>query len=248
MPIIAEPSSRNETGLQDRFGRRVTYLRVSVTDRCNLRCKGCFFFSSDEDKAAPEEMDVNQWEGFIEKEMARGVNLANLQGWDIVVGEDARRIDAIWHRLHAALHQNHAFAGPAMSAVSALDTALWDIAGKAANQPIYNLLGGQYHEKLRAYAYMPSEGLNEHPEKAGEVAALVREEGGDRIGAFRRAFSAVGEPVSEEIAAKVAKPEAPVICFAGDGGILMTGNELATAVQHGIDPVGQGLGSHMHFS
>ena len=29
-----------------------------VTNKCNLRCKGCFFFSSDEHKAAAEEMDI----------------------------------------------------------------------------------------------------------------------------------------------------------------------------------------------
>jgi len=32
-----------------------------VTNRCNLRCKGCFFFSSDEHKAAPEEEDLTRW-------------------------------------------------------------------------------------------------------------------------------------------------------------------------------------------
>ena len=51
-----------------------------VTNRCNLRCKGCFFFSSGEDKAAVEEMDVKKWERFIGREKERGVNLAILIG------------------------------------------------------------------------------------------------------------------------------------------------------------------------
>jgi 2-dehydro-3-deoxyphosphogalactonate aldolase len=55
--------------------------------------------------------------------------------------------------------------------------ACWDIIGKATNQPIYNLLGGQYHDKLRAYAYMPTEGIWENPEKAGEIAIRLVEEG-----------------------------------------------------------------------
>ena len=42
-----------------------------VTNRCNLRCKGCFFFSSDEDKAAPEETDIRKWEAFIDREKER---------------------------------------------------------------------------------------------------------------------------------------------------------------------------------
>jgi len=50
-----------------------------VTNRCNLRCKGCFFFSSGEHKV-PEEMDIHKWERFIDKEKERGVNLAILIG------------------------------------------------------------------------------------------------------------------------------------------------------------------------
>jgi acetolactate synthase I/II/III large subunit len=44
----------------------------------------------------------------------------------------------------------------------------------------------------------------------------------------------MGYGMPAAIAAKTACPDVPVICYAGDGGILMTGNELATAVQHDL--------------
>jgi galactonate dehydratase len=74
----------------------------------------------------------------------------------------------------------HDYRHPGMDrtpAMSAIEIALWDIIGKATNQPIYNLLGGQYHEKLRAYAYMPSAGIREQPEKAGEIAQQLVAQG-----------------------------------------------------------------------
>jgi len=40
--------------------------------------------------------------------------------------------------------------------VSAIDLALWDIAGKVCNQPVYNLLGGAFREKVRSYTYIHS--------------------------------------------------------------------------------------------
>lgn len=68
-----------------------------VTNRCNLRCKGCFFFSSGEHEAAPEEKDVTKWEAFVESEMDRGVNLAILIGGEPTLCLD--RVEAFYRKL-----------------------------------------------------------------------------------------------------------------------------------------------------
>ena len=68
-----------------------------VTNKCNLRCKGCFFYSSDEHKAAAEEMDLAKWEAFVDKEMDRGVNLAILIGGEPTLYLD--RVEAFYKRL-----------------------------------------------------------------------------------------------------------------------------------------------------
>ncbi len=96
---------------------------------------------------------------------------------EFVIGQNPFHIERIWQRMFSIPHD---FRHPSMArtpAMSAIEMALWDIVGKATNQPIYNLLGGQYQEKLRAYAYMPSEGLWEHPEKAADVAHQLLAEG-----------------------------------------------------------------------
>ena len=59
-----------------------------------------------------------------------------------------------------------------MCAVSAIEIACWDIIGKACNQPVYNLMGGRCHEKLRAYAngwYRGPRTPESFAEKAREV-------------------------------------------------------------------------------
>jgi len=94
-----------------------------------------------------------------------------------VIGENPFNIERIWDRMYASRHD---FRHPSLHAtpvISAIEMALWDIVGKAANQPIYNLLGGMYHEKLRAYAYMPGGPFKDDPERAGEVAIKLLEEG-----------------------------------------------------------------------
>lgn len=68
-----------------------------VTDRCNLRCKGCFFFSSGEHEVASEETDINKWHRFVVREMDRGVNLAILIGGEPTLCMD--RIEAFYKRL-----------------------------------------------------------------------------------------------------------------------------------------------------
>jgi MoaA/NifB/PqqE/SkfB family radical SAM enzyme len=82
--------------------KRISKLNIrssiyDVTNRCNLRCKGCFFFSSDEHTAADEQHDIKKWETFIDKEMARGVNLAILIGGEPTLCLD--RLEAFYKRL-----------------------------------------------------------------------------------------------------------------------------------------------------
>ncbi len=62
------------------------------------------------------------------------------------------------------------------SALSGIEQALWDIAGKAAGQPVYNLLGGRCRDKIRVYANGWGEGAKT-PEERAEAARRVVAQG-----------------------------------------------------------------------
>lgn len=67
-----------------------------------------------------------------------------------LLGQDPRRVEELWQRMYnAGLGYK---GGPVtMSALSGIDMALWDIAGKAAGQPIYQLLGGACRDRVKLY-------------------------------------------------------------------------------------------------
>lgn len=69
----------------------------------------------------------------------------------MAVGRDARDIAALMRDLQQALHLFGRY-GVVMFALSGLDIALWDLAAKAADMPLRNLLGGTTHTSLPAYA------------------------------------------------------------------------------------------------
>ncbi|MEM7538095.1 MAG: mandelate racemase/muconate lactonizing enzyme family protein [Chloroflexota bacterium] len=109
--------------------------------------------------------------------MAAQVSLIQDLCEQFVIGTSPFDIEKLWQRIFASRHD---FRHPSLygtPALSAIEMACWDIVGKAVNQPIYNLLGGKAHDKLRAYAYMPTEGVWENPEKAGEIAIKLVEAG-----------------------------------------------------------------------
>jgi L-alanine-DL-glutamate epimerase-like enolase superfamily enzyme len=69
----------------------------------------------------------------------------------LFIGRDPRNINSLMRELQQALHllgRN----GPVVYALSGIDIALWDIAGKLAQQPLYRLLGGSPREHLTGYA------------------------------------------------------------------------------------------------
>lgn len=70
---------------------------------------------------------------------------------EFIVGQDARRIDYLWTKIYRDMNWLGQ-AGPLLSAISAVDIALWDIKGKALGTPVHDLLGGAYRGKIQLYA------------------------------------------------------------------------------------------------
>src|SRR5579872_109984 len=69
----------------------------------------------------------------------------------LVIGRDARRIEDVWQSLYKGAYWRR---GPVtMTAIAAIDTALWDIKGKVLNAPVYQLLGGASRECVRVYGH-----------------------------------------------------------------------------------------------
>ena len=68
-----------------------------------------------------------------------------------VLGMDACQIDFIWTKIYRDMNWLGQ-AGPLLSAISAIDIALWDIKGKTLGVPVYELLGGAYRKKIQLYA------------------------------------------------------------------------------------------------
>lgn len=85
-----------------------------------------------------------------------------------IVGKDPRNIKAIWHELY--LHVKRA---GAYGALSAIDEALWDIKGKDAGKPVYQLLGGETSE-VKAYATFP---VDKTAEELIDYASWLSEKG-----------------------------------------------------------------------
>jgi D-arabinonate dehydratase/D-galactarolactone cycloisomerase len=68
------------------------------------------------------------------------------------IGADPLDIQPIWETLFATQHMRGHTAGFQLEAISAIDIALWDIAGKAYDAPIAKLLGGQLRNRIPVYA------------------------------------------------------------------------------------------------
>jgi len=69
----------------------------------------------------------------------------------VLLGRDPWDIELLWQHMYRS---TMAFGrkGIGMTAISAVDIALWDLLGKAANQPVYRLLGGRTKERIPVYA------------------------------------------------------------------------------------------------
>ena len=89
-----------------------------------------------------------------------------------VIGANPFNIERLWRTLYTTAYSEHPDLAM-MGMISGLEMACWDIVGKALGQPIYNLLGGRFHDKLRSYTYLyPAATGDPSPHRDAESAAL----------------------------------------------------------------------------
>jgi mannonate dehydratase len=69
----------------------------------------------------------------------------------LLIGRDARRIEDTWQYLYKGVYWRRG--SVTMTAIGAVDMALWDILGKSVNRPVYELLGGPSRESVLVYGH-----------------------------------------------------------------------------------------------
>ncbi len=100
-----------------------------------------------------------------------------------VIGVDPFRIEALWRTVYRSgytLRPDVSLVG----VLSGIEIACWDIVGKALDKPVYELLGGRVHERLRSYTYIypdvaagDDEGIYADPDRSAERAAEYAAQG-----------------------------------------------------------------------
>jgi mannonate dehydratase len=87
----------------------------------------------------------------------------------LLIGRDARRIEDTWQYLYKGAYWRR---GPVtMTAIAAVDTALWDIRGKTLNVPVYELLGGPSRESVMVYGHANGGTVEEMIDSVGRYIA-----------------------------------------------------------------------------
>jgi 2-dehydro-3-deoxyphosphogalactonate aldolase len=92
-----------------------------------------------------------------------------------VIGSDPFKIERLWRNVYGSGYTMRPDVS-LMGVLSGIEMACWDIVGKALGKPVYELLGGQVHERLRSYTYIypkdgEDEGIYHDPDRSAQRAA-----------------------------------------------------------------------------
>ncbi len=98
-----------------------------------------------------------------------------------VLGTDPFTIERLWRVIYSSGYTQRPDTS-LLGILSAVEMACWDIAGKESGKPVYELMGGRVHERLRSYTYLyPKDGderpVYEDPDMAAERAVEYFEQG-----------------------------------------------------------------------
>ena len=134
---------------------------------------------------------ITGWgEGYVG---ARGDFVKQLFG-DLLIGADPLNRNALWQGMFDRVYNGNNAGGFGGSAISAVDIALWDIAGKAAGQSVSDLLGGRIRDKVAVYATGLYYTEGEFPTRLLEEATMYVELG------FKGMKTKIGGlPIAEDV-------------------------------------------------
>ena len=91
----------------------------------------------------------------------------------LLLGENPLDVEALWARMLTGT-RGYGRSGAVIHAMAAIDIALWDIRGKAANRPVHELLGPMHRDRIRVYGTHP---LGASLEETARFAAQLRDRG-----------------------------------------------------------------------
>ena len=95
-----------------------------------------------------------------------------------LIGEDPRNVEYLWEKLRRRHVFSGAQSGVFLIALTGLEMALWDVAAKAAGQPLYRMFGGKFRDRIRLYADCgDGDDANGSPEGCAARARRMVEEG-----------------------------------------------------------------------
>ena len=113
---------------------------------------------------------------------------------DLALGADPLQPEVLWHRMYHHT-RDYGQKGAVIGAISGIDIALWDIAGKVRREPVARLLGGMFRAKVEAYAT----GFYRIKGK-GEAGRLAQEAEGHVAAGFRALKIKLGFGIDDDLA------------------------------------------------
>lgn len=112
----------------------------------------------------------------------------------LVKGADPLETEVLWHRMYHAT-RDYGRKGSVVAGISAIDIALWDLAGQALGVPVHKLLGGAFRNRVQAYAtgFYRTSGQ-------GEAARLADEARAHHAAGFRAMKVKLGYGLADDLA------------------------------------------------
>lgn len=149
---------------------------------------------------------------------------------ELLLGKNPLEIERLWHLMFMGTY-HYGRAGAALHVMSAIDMALWDLAGKVAKQPISRLLGGARVSEVPVYA---SEVMPESPQ---EVRRIAERAAADGYTALKLGWGPLGRGLDRDVELATAArttlgPERELML---DGGMAYTVKSAAELVRRLAD-------------